>query len=262
MVRTKIQISLNDFPDEIKNFLNTTEIYDSSCSTEAKVYYIDKDQGYYLKVSETKSLRREAEMTEYFGKIGLGAKAIKYISGEKDYLLTERVRGEDLTFTEYINDPVRLAEASGKLLRKLHETDYSQCPIQDRLSESLKMAKDGKEKGLFSCEFHIPEKYRPNSADEAWRFVTENKHILNADTLIHGDYCLPNVIFNSWKFSGFIDVGNGGVSDRHFDLFWGAWTLEFNLKTDKYAEIFFNAYGKDRINMTALKTVAYIECFC
>ncbi len=52
------------------------------------------------------------------------------------------------------------------------------------------------------------------------------------DVLIHGDYCLPNVILDHFSFRSFIDVGNGGVGDRHFDLYWGLWTLRYNLKTD------------------------------
>lgn len=61
------------------------------------------------------------------------------------------------------------------------------------------------------------------------------------DVLIHGDYCLPNVILDRFSFRSFIDVGNGGVGDRHFDLYWGLWTLRYNLKTDRYHERFLDA---------------------
>ena len=261
MIRTKTEINKNSFPKELHGIIEGADIYDSSCSRAAKVYFIDRDNGYYLKISAPKSLKREAEMTEYFGKIGLGAKVLNYISGEKDYLLTEKVQGEDLTFEEYLSQPERLAETSGKLLRKLHETDFSDCPVQNKLQETISDAKENYLKGNFGANEHLPEKYRPKNAEEAWKFVEENKHLLNADTLVHGDYCLPNVMLDNWKFSGFIDLGDSGVSDRHFDLFWGAWTLEFNLKTDKYADIFFDAYGRDFINMTKLKTVAMLGCF-
>ena len=81
------------------------------------------------------------------------------------------------------------------------------------------------------------------------------------DTLIHGDYCLPNLLFDGWRFSGFIDLGSGGVGDRHIDLFWGAWTLFYNLKTDAYRDRFFDAYGRDRIDFDRLKAVAAAETF-
>ena len=261
MNRTPINVSPSDFPEELREYIIQGKIYDSSCSNAARVYFIDTDKGLYLKRSAKGSLEREALMTDYFGKLGLGAKVVKYLSDEYDWLLTERVPGEDLTHADVLKDPCRLAEFSGKLLRQLHDRSYGDCPVQDRLSEALQYAKESMEKGNFSCEFHLPEKFRPRSIEEAWDYVRKNAHILKADTLIHGDYCLPNVMAENWSFTGFIDLGNSGVSDRHFDIFWGAWTLQFNLKTDAYADIFFDAYGRDRIDFTALKTVAYIECF-
>ena len=84
---------------------------------------------------------------------------------------------------------------------------------------------------------------------------------LRTDTLIHGDYCLPNVMLDDWKLSAFIDVGNGGVGDRHIDLFWGVWTLWFNLKTDKYADRFLDAYGRDAVEREMLRVVAAAEVF-
>ena len=82
-----------------------------------------------------------------------------------------------------------------------------------------------------------------------------------AEVLLHGDYCLPNIMLDNWRFSGFIDVGNGGVGDRHVDLFWGAWTLNFNLGTDKYRERFFDAYGRDKLEPDKLRTIAAFEVF-
>ena len=92
--------------------------------------------------------------------------------------------------------------------------------------------------------------------------VVEKKgHLFQNDTLLHGDYCLPNIMLEDWKFSGFIDLGNGGVGDRHVDLFWGAWTLNFNLKTDQYRDRFFDAYGRDRVDEDMLRLVAAAEVF-
>ena len=86
------------------------------------------------------------------------------------------------------------------------------------------------------------------NADEAYRYVTENRAAFKSDTLLHGDYCLPNIMLDNWRFSGFIDLDGAGVGDRHIDLYWGAWTLDFNLKTDTYRERFFDAYGRDKVD--------------
>ena len=87
------------------------------------------------------------------------------------------------------------------------------------------------------------------------------KHLLKCDVLLHGDYCLPNVMLDDWTFAGFIDLGNGGVGDRHIDLFWGIWSLEFNLKTNQYRERFLDAYGRDRVDEHMLRVVAAAEVF-
>ena len=72
---------------------------------------------------------------------------------------------------------------------------------------------------------------------------------------------MPNIIFDDWHFSGFIDLGNSGVSDRHIDLFWGAWSLGFNLGTDKWRSRFLDAYGRDKIDEELLEAIGAFEAF-
>ena len=81
------------------------------------------------------------------------------------------------------------------------------------------------------------------------------------DVLLHGDYCLPNVMLDDWAFAGFIDLGNGGVGDRHIDLFWGSWTLWFNLKTKEYTDYFLDAYGREAVDPEKLFLIECAEAF-
>ena len=83
--------------------------------------------------------------------------------------------------------------------------------------------------------------------------------MLKNDTLLHGDYCLPNIILDDWRFSGFIDLGHSGVGDRHVDIFWGTWTLNRNLHTHKYRQRFVDAYGREKVDEDMLRVVADIE---
>ena len=84
---------------------------------------------------------------------------------------------------------------------------------------------------------------------------------MKTDTLLHGDYCLPNIMLDNWQFSGFIDLDGAGVGDRHIDLFWGVWTLQFNLKTNRYGQRFLDVYGRDCIDMDLLSAIPYFEAF-
>ena len=60
--------------------------------------------------------------------------------------------------------------------------------------------------------------------------------------LIHGDYCLPNVLVEDGRLSGLIDVGGAGLGDPQDDLAAGVWTLQYNYGAGLARE-FLNAYG-------------------
>jgi aminoglycoside phosphotransferase len=49
------------------------------------------------------------------------------------------------------------------------------------------------------------------------------------DAVVHGDACLPNVVFDGTAFAGFLDVGELGVGAREIDLAAAVWSLDHNL---------------------------------
>ncbi len=258
MKRTRIDINFKDFPEEFHPFLERAIVYDSSCSPEARVYFLDVDGGLYLKTSTRGSLKKEALMDDFFFKKGLGGpEVVKYSSGEMDFLLTACVKGEDCTHTDYLAEPRRLCDLLATKLRELHETDFSGCPIMNHTENYLATAEKNYRAGQCDISF-FDEKSTP---DGAWRVLQEKKGLLKNDTLLHGDFCLPNIMLDNWRFSGFIDLGNGGVGDRHVDLYWGAWTLKFNLGTDEYRQRFFDAYGRDKVDEDVVRIISAAEVF-
>ena len=55
---------------------------------------------------------------------------------------------------------------------------------------------------------------------------------------VHGDLCLPNILVDdNNNFAGFIDLDNSGLGDKWYDYSWLLWSLEYNLKTDKYNKV-------------------------
>lgn len=260
MKKTQLKQIPNETPQDIRRFVSAAHIYDSSCSPEATVYFIDKGNGYYLKCSGKGMLEREFRMTEYFHSKGIGAEVLNYVSEDRDWLLTAAVAGEDCVHGEYLTNPKRLCDTIAYELRKLHETDYSGCPVQNRTEEYLAGAEKNYRTGNYD-QSHFPDAFGCQSAQEAYGVLASGKAALQSRVLLHGDYCLPNIILNNWKLSGFIDVGFGGVGDRHIDLFWGIWTLWFNFKTNQYQERFLDAYGRDKADKSLLKIVAAAEAF-
>ena len=263
MKRTLLTVDTTTFPSEYRPLLTGAPVYDSSCSPAARVYYIDRDGGYYLKTQPVAegSLRLEAEKTRFFHAKGLGAEVLSYQSdGERDWLLTRRVVGEDCTHADYLSEPERLVDLWAEILRGLHELPVEGHPAPDYLGKYLALAERNYRTGNYD-KSQFPDSFGYTCAEEAWGVLSEGKHLLKADTLIHGDYCLPNVLLDGWRFSGFIDLGNSGVADRHIDLFWGAWTLGFNLHTDAYRGRFFDAYGREKVDQDVLRVVAAAEVF-
>lgn len=269
MKKTEIERIPILMPEEIGRLCDGVRIYDSSSSPEARVYFIDRDNGLYLKIGEAKSLEKEAMMTDYFHKKGLSAEILSYISGENDILLSRAVVGEDCTALKYLSEPKRLATLMGEKLRQLHETDFSDCPLSDVIAEYISLAEKNYREDSYNKE-HFPDSFGYSSGEDAYRVLSVGKNLLKADCLIHGDYCLPNILLDGWSFSGFVDLGNGGIGDRHIDLFWGRWSIKFNLSVvaglsegelKLYGDRFFDAYGREKIDSELLSVVAAAEVF-
>lgn len=255
-----ITIDIEKFPYSLQDYLKDAKIYDSSSSPEAQVLFIDKSDGYFLKIAPKGTLKREAEMTHYFQEKRLGLGYIVYLSEQsQDFLLKAKIHGEDYTARQYLDNPKRLCESLAENLRFLHAQSFENCPILNHSERYLGRIEENARLGKANLEF--VESYGILTADEAYQFVQANKQLLKNDTLLHGDYCLPNVILDDWQFKGFIDLDCAGVGNRHIDLFWGAWTLKFNLGTDRYRERFFDAYGREKIDDELLKLVACCEVF-
>ncbi|MBQ8952624.1 MAG: phosphotransferase, partial [Clostridia bacterium] len=119
--------------------------------------------------------------------------------------------------------------ALGEAIRALHETAAADCPLSD--------------------------------VNERWIEVYEKEHgapfagdvsILQKDVLAHGDCCLPNIFFDGGRFSGFIDLGDAGLGDRHADLSSALWSLGYNLGTDCWNGRLLDAYGRDAVDEARL----------
>ncbi len=206
--------AIPSLPDSLQPFLSGAKLYDSSCSPNARVWLAEGKEDVFLKKAPKGSLETEVSMAAFFHNKGFGPQVLAFVQSDSDWLVTRRIPGRDCLADPYLADPKRLSETLGILLRMLHGTDPTGCPVSD-------------------CN---PEWITPESR-----------------VLIHGDYCLPNVILDKWDFSGFLDVGGGGIGDRNLDLYWGCWSILYNLKEDRWCTRFLDAYGRSDINTDQLR---------
>lgn len=219
MQKTEIKIDINDFPSELHYIFENTRVYDSSSNPSMTVLY--SELGYYVKIAEKGALTKESEMAKLFERNGIGVDVISYISDKKDYIVTKAAKGEDAT--HYLYNPEKLCEVLAETMRFLHSRPIENVPVSPCMD------------------------------------AYANLNFIKQDTFIHGDFCLPNVILDDWKFSSFIDSGLAGAGDRHIDIYWVLWSLNHNLKTDKYADCFLNLYGKANYDEDIMKKVSEVE---
>ena len=259
MQRVPIETKFSDFPSAFHPILLGAQLYDSSCSPEASVYYIDKGDGFFLKTAPKGTLSQEAAMTQLYHNLGFAPAVLEFAQEKADWLLTARVKGEDCIHPQYLDDPRRLSALLGQSLRALHDAPLPEG-VPNRTAAYIDTAWENYRRGVYDATL-FPDNWGYRSAEEAWAVVESTAPKLQCDTLIHGDYCLPNIILQDWKLSAFIDLGAAGAGDRHIDLFWGAWTLVFNLKTDAWRNRFLDAYGRDKINTDILNSIGAFEVF-
>ncbi|GAA3333918.1 hypothetical protein GCM10020331_099850 [Ectobacillus funiculus] len=72
-----------------------------------------------------------------------------------------------------------------------------------------------------------------------------SKRPTNEDLVFtHGDYCLPNIIINEGKVSGFYRLGGrAGISDRYQDLALVIRSIAYNFWRESHSPFFLKTYG-------------------
>lgn len=244
-----------DIPKEISLFVENHKYVDVSCRSNSKTYHFDNDM--FLKIDNANELKKEYQMATIFHKLGIGPKVIKYVSKEKDYLLTEEVKGYDLRLMT--NEPERLCIVLAESLKKLHSMNTTNIPVSSRYERYIKSINGTIDGGYYDTSFLLNNKSM--SKEEAWNKMQKGKHLLKCDTFIHGDACLPNIMADTNNNALFIDTGLSGLGDRHIDIYWALWSLEYNLKTDKYNNLFKDTYGRDKIDEEMIDIIEAFEVF-
>ncbi|MHB1461603.1 MAG: aminoglycoside 3'-phosphotransferase [Armatimonadota bacterium] len=249
MQRTLITRPLPDLPHTISSIVNEAVWYDSHCSTDARVWFADGVTPCYLKQAPAGTLQPEATMMQFLHSHLMAPELLGFeTENGYDYLLTQAVEGEDGIHPDHLSQPERLAVLFGQSLRRLHELPTSGCPFPNRTAQMMQDIDS-----LYAPDASQPSpsgdqqilQMPAEDAVESCRHLFQNH---SDNVVIHGDYCLPNIIIHNWQFKAYIDVGYGGVGDRHYDLFWGIWTLNYNLHTDRYDQAFKDAYGHELID--------------
>ena len=244
-------------PEELRQFIGPDTPMDRSGNSPAKVY--ETREGFFIKCDGPGELAREYQMTRLFHQLGLAPEAVRYLTLDRDYLVTRKIPGDDLTSD--LRDPHRICRILAGALRRLHAQPIrSGIPVSSRYARFMEAAGGDSSGGCYDPSVYL-DPYRLSSKQEAWEIMQSSKHLLRCDTLIHGDACLPNLMQKDGAFCSFVDISMGGIGDRHIDLYWAVWSLRYNLKTDAYSDEFLQCYGRENYSKDMFRVIAAFEAF-
>lgn len=245
-------------PKAILRHLGDCPLEDRTFSGTAGVFFCPQGSGLYLRVNGPGQEENHARMTDYFCKKGLGPRLVEYINdGEHDYLLTQAVPGENALAPRLLEQPERLAAELGKAFRRLHEIRGEDIPVQGFSDWFLRETEDFLKNEAIPGK--SPEEFRARygvTPEQALAALPNIRRYEGDFSLIHGDACLPNVMFSKFAFTGFIDLGAACLGDRHYDLAATLWSLGYNLKSQAYGAVFLDAYGRDFVDEERLALCA------
>jgi len=253
MKKKETTFHVSDYPAELHPYLTGGRFWETTSNPATPVLFCDS--GFYIKQGGKGELARESAMDILFAQRGIGPAVELYLSGERDYLVTRAVQGQSLLHDR--DDPKRLCEALAGALRLLHDQSTADVPVSTAHQYYLDTM-------VKPVPVHLNprmqlERFPVSSPEEGWALVQAQREQLCADTLIHGDACLPNIFLDQWQFSAFIDCAQAGLGNRHCDLYWALWSLQFNLKTGQYSDCFLDAYGLEGIEPELIRMVAAME---
>ena len=170
------------------------------------------------------------------------------------WLLSEAIEGFNGTQPELKFNPKRLVYLLAKALRYFHDhAPVAACPFDFRLQSALEHVSKRARLGLIQPQKHFHSEFQHLNLDEALRFLYEQQPPLTKEVVCHGDYCVPNIIFQNNTLRGFVDLGELGVADVWWDLAVATWSLEWNLGKG-WEELFLDEYG---ISFNLKKTAYY-----
>lgn len=162
-------------------------------------------------------LEREAECLAWLNQQEVpSARLVDFhIQDDRQWLLMGAVNGRSLAESPELV-PESIIEITADALRSLHACPVAECPFEYALAAQTPAATE-------------------------------------ALVVTHGDPCLPNLLADQGRFSGFIDCGQLACADRHRDIAQGAWSIGYNLG-EQWVTPFLRLYGQVDEERLALYT--------
>ena len=165
--------------------------------------------------------------------------------GQQQWLVTRALKGEDATRHALLkSDPARLVGALARGLTTFHTLPVDDCPWRFELDRALALATQRVEQSLVGPG-DLNEDFAHLSPEQALAQLLATRPSSEDLVVCHGDYCFPNALLTGEAVTGYVDLGEVGVSDRWWDLAVATWSTIWNVGPG-FDDAFTDAYGVAR----------------
>lgn len=187
-------------------------------------------------------LPEEVERLRWMRSMGLPCPAVLDMQQHdgRHWLLMSAMKGRDLASATELA-PIQVITILAQALRSLHALPWADCPFDHRSARRVMAAKARVDAKVVD-EADFDDERQGLTAEQVFAQLVAAQPRTLDPVVAHGDACLPNLIAEGAVFSGFIDCGRLGVSDRYQDLALAARSIASNLG-DEWVAPFFEVYG-------------------
>ena len=213
---------------------------------------------YVLKVknaAESGSLLREAERLEWAHKTIPTPKVIGYqMENGKEYLVMTYIAGCTAEDYQQKEGQKSLGYILGEGLRTVHNVPINHCEFTDLLPDKLiDLVKMNMNERESEARVAINNIFPDHTMEQLIDFLEKNKATADELVFTHGDYGSGNVMINDGRIEAFIDLGDSGISDPYYDIYYLFKSLTYY--TDRKEEFgkFLKGYGISELNESRMK---------
>ena len=262
-------MKVHDLPNPVRSRLwgYTTDgrnLQTESCS-DVYLYTHPLKRGMILKTRDVRLRPQESDLlTETVAlswlrsKLSVPELLCFHVDGDTQYMLMTQMEGVTGIHPEVTGDPANLVREFAKGLREVHALGTESCSLDWRMSGFFTWAEGLIENGVL--DEYIPEGETRTIFGDQLSDLKEGMPEEEDLVFTHGDYCLPNVMFQDGRLSGYIDLGYAGVGDRYLDFVAARGTIRRNLG-EEWIGPFFHAYGLEEPDQEKLNAYQKVHDF-
>jgi kanamycin kinase len=159
------------------------------------------------------------------------------------WLVTQGLPGESAVGDRWLKAPAGAVAAIGAGLRVLHDAlPVAECPFSWSVEDQLADVERRASAGAIDLRGWHSEDHGLDGVEEALSVLATPPPV---DRLVvcHGDACAPNTLVDEdGRWTGHVDLGSLGVSDRWADLAVATWSTQWNYGPG-WEETLLEAYG-------------------